>query len=128
MAPLDAPGQLNILRETGGTMRLVIDETVASELPQLLPVILKAWPGWSALVSSASLSECVSALERRSADGAIVKLQGIDCSEIGKFTALPLATMLVGTVILYRADNQPRMFERLGELANAALPPIADVI
>jgi hypothetical protein len=128
MSPLDAPGHVAFLGEAGGTMRLVIDEAVAIELPLLLPVILKAWPGWSALVTSASLSECISALDRRDADAAIVRLQGIDCAEIGKFAALPLATTLTGTVILYRADGQPKLFERLAERAQASLPPIADVI
>ena len=39
MAPLDVPGQINLVLNTGGAMRLIIDEAVASELPQLLHVV-----------------------------------------------------------------------------------------
>ena len=122
MAPFDAPGQFNLLRDIGGTMHLIIDEAVASELPRLLDVILKAWPGWGTVVAAASRSECLSALENRSADAAIVRLQGIESSEVGKFAALPLATSLEGTMIIYvdPAASRSGMFARLAELAQSA--------
>src|SRR5436190_17012676 len=96
----------NSCREALGLVHLMIDETIVSELPDLLPLMLKAWPGAGAMVSSAPLSKCLAELDDRSADAAIVRLQGIEANEIGKLSALPLPTSLEGTMLLHAASNR----------------------
>jgi len=100
-------------------MHLIVDEIIVSELPDLLPLLLKAWPGTGALVSSGSFSKCLEAVDDRSADAAIVRMQRLDPSEIGRLTALPLATAVEGTVLLHAASSHAAMFARLREVAVA---------
>jgi hypothetical protein len=97
-------------------MHLIIDETIVSELPDLLPLLLKAWPGTGTLVSSGPLSKCLAAVDDRSADAAIVRIQGLEVSEIGKLAALPLATALDGTVLLHAAGSREGLFARLRDV------------
>lgn len=100
-------------------MHLIIDEAVVSNIPDLLPLVLEAWPGKNTLVSSAPLLKCLAAVDNRSADAAIVRLQGIDAHEIGKLMALPLATSVQGTMLLHAAGNRAEMFVNLRDMVEA---------
>lgn len=100
-------------------MHLIIDETIVSELPDLLPLLLEAWPGTSTLVSSSPLSKCLAAVDDRSADAAIVRIQGLGISEISKLAVLPLATALDGTVLLHAAGRREDLFARLRDVVQA---------
>ena len=102
-------------------MHLIIDESIVSEIPDLLPSMLEAWPGTSAMISSAPLSTCFAAVDNRSADAAIVRLQGIDADSYGKLSAIPIVTSLDGTTLVYPGGGRTEMFTRLRDAVQARL-------